>query len=489
MEIYVVQSGDTLFSIAARFGVPLAELIRLNQLPNPDRLIPGQAILIPGPQTPSTPPLRYIVISGDTLFGIARVFGTTVDAIAQANGITNPDLILPGMALTIPGWTQVNYTVQPGDTLWAIGNRFGVPVEMLVRVNRIPNPSLILVGQVLVIPQPSSITPKPTIETLGYFHHYDLIGLEQTLATLQPFLTYGGIFQFPVQSDGTITIPGNLERAVATMRRYQVQPLAVITNWGAGDTFDLELAHAILSSDAARARAIQNVREILSRFGFAGVNVDFENMPAADRPLYTRFIEEMAAVLRPLGYLVTLAAPPKFADNPTAPWVGAFDYAALGQAADFIFLMTYEWGWIGGPPMAIAPLNLVRRALDYALTQIPREKILQGIPLYGYVWTLPDTPENLAVFINLVDVYDVAARYHAVINYDTNAQSPFFNYVDELGVQHEVWFEDARSITAKFQTAQELGLRGVGFWSYQNQPYGFAQMWAILGDMFNVAKR
>ncbi|HEX2953773.1 MAG TPA: LysM peptidoglycan-binding domain-containing protein, partial [Bacillota bacterium] len=406
MEIYIVQPGDTLTSIAQRYGVSLAELTSLNQLPNPDRLVPGQAILIPGSPAP---PLQYIIVSGDTLYGIARVFGTTVAAISQANNITNPNLILPGQSIIIPGWTQINYTVQPGDTLWAIGRRFGVPVEMLVRVNRIPNPSQIAVGQVLIIPQRSTAPAKTTIETLGYFHYYDLIGLEQTLTALQPYLTYAGLFQFPVQSDGTITIPTNVERAVAIMKSHNVQPLAVITNWGAGGTFDLELAHAILSSDAVRAKVVQNVQDILSRFGFAGVNVDFENMPASDRPLYTRFIQELAAALKPSGYLVTLAAPPKFADYPNAPWVGTFDYAALGQAADFIFLMTYEWGWIGGPPMAIAPINLVRRALTYALTQIPPEKILQGIPLYGYDWKLPQTPEVPAIYVNLVDVYNLAA--------------------------------------------------------------------------------
>ncbi|HEX2953732.1 MAG TPA: glycosyl hydrolase family 18 protein, partial [Bacillota bacterium] len=119
----------------------------------------------------------------------------------------------------------------------------------------------------------------------------------------------------------------------------------------------------------------------------------------------------------------------------------------------------------------------------------PPEKILQGIPLYGYDWKLPQTPEVPAIYVNLVDVYNLAARYNATINYDTTAQSPNFRYTDEQGVQHEVWFEDARSMTAKFQTAQEFKLRGLGFWSYQNQPYGFAQMWAILGNMFNVTKR
>ena len=163
------------------------------------------------------------------------------------------------------------------------------------------------------------------------------------------------------------------------------------------------------------------------------------------------------------------------------------DYAAGNPS--FIFIMTYEWGWIGGPPMAIAPITQVRRVLTYATSLIPPTKIIQGIPLYGYNWPLPDTPETLASGVNLVDVYDLAYRYGATIQFDPTAQSPFFRYRDEQGVEHEVWFEDARSVLAKYETAQDFNLRGVGYWSQTNEPYGFPQNWLILEDMFQIIKR
>ena len=158
MEIYVVQPGDTLYRIAQRYGTTVAALQSVNQLPNPDRLVIGQAILIP---SPPLEPLRYTVQPGDTLYQLALLFNTTVSQIAQANQIINPNQIAVGTTLLIPGWSQFNYQVQPGDTLSLIAGRYGISVAMIAKVNQIANPALIYPGQILRIPQ---ITPtKPNI--------------------------------------------------------------------------------------------------------------------------------------------------------------------------------------------------------------------------------------------------------------------------------------------------------------------------------------
>lgn len=485
MEIYVVQPGDTLFGIAQRFGVPLAELIALNQLPDPGQLVVGQAILIP---RPPRSPLIYTVAPGDTLSQIAALFNTTVAAIAAANNIVDPNLIFVGQRLTIPDWSQVSYTVQPGDTLFLIAQRFNTTAELIVRVNRIADPSLIFPGQTLIIPQPIAVTPRPVIETMAYIHNYNLEALRRTLNQIAPFITYGALFHYPVDWSGSFAVTANTPQFVNLLRSYNIQPLITISNWGATETFDPDLGRAILANDAVRAQTIQNLLSLIEQYGFAGVNVDFENMYPEDRQLYTNFIGEIAATLRPRGYLTTIAAAPKFADLPTLPWVGTFDYAALGEIVDFMFIMTYEWGWIGGPPQAIAPINQVRRVLNYATSLIPPQKIIQGIPLYGYNWIIPDTPETIATTVNLINVYNLAYRFGGVIQFDPVAQSPVLRYTDDTGIQHEVWFEDARSLRVKFETAREFNLRGVGFWSPTNEPYGSPITWALLNDIFIVRK-
>jgi spore germination protein len=485
LEIYVVQPGDTLFRIAQRFGLSVQELIEINRFPDPNKLVVGQAILIP---RRGVEPLRYTVVSGDTLYKIAQLFGTTVQAIVNANNILDPNRIDVGMELIIPGWTKLEYTVRSGDTLWLISRRYNVSIELITKVNNLVDPSRIFPGQTLIIPQRGpAVGVKPTIETLVYIHPVNLSGLERTFADIGDLLTYAGLFQFAVDGMGDFIRLRNIDGMVNLAREFQIQPLAVITNWAEGN-FQPELAHAILADNIIRSRTIENLLQILRRHNFSGVNVDFENMFPEDRGLYTDFIRELRDVLGAEGYLLTLAVAPKAADLPTFPWVGAFDYAALGQLADFIFIMTYEWGWIGGPPMAIAPINQVRRVIEYAVSQIPSEKIMEGVPLYGYDWTLPDTPENLAVALNLVEIYDLAFERGSSINCQQTTESPWFRYINAGGIEHEVWFEDARSVRAKYELILEFNLRGVGYWSYINEPYGFPQNWALLRDLFTVAK-
>ena len=100
--------------------------------------------------------------------------------------------------------------------------------------------------------------------------------------------------------------------------------------------------------------------------------------------------------------------------------------------------MTYEWGYTYGPPMAVAPLSMVRRVVDYAVTEIAPGKIDLGIPNYGYDWPLPFVRgETAATTIGNVEAVRLAVRYNAVIQFDETAQSPYFYYENE-GITHEV---------------------------------------------------
>lgn len=483
MEIYVVQPGDTLSAIAARFGVSLGRLVEVNGLPNPDRLVVGQAILIPEPPQQF---LIYTVAPGDTLYRIAQLFDTTIQMLVEVNDIENPDLLNIGQELIIPGWIGIEYTVRPGDTLWAISRQFGVSVGLIARINQIENPSLIFPFQTLIIPQPVPEVVKPEAETLAYVFS-DLSGLQRALSVAGQCLTYTALFQFRVDRTGDLIAPANPQAVANLSRQYGIAPLAVVTNWE-GDLFQPGLARDIMSNDVVRARTIASIRDALSRYGFAGVNIDFENMYPEDRPLFNQFIRELREALKPQGYLVTIAVAPKASDRPNEPWVGIFDYATLGSIVDIMYIMTYEWGWVGGPPMAIAPINQVRRVLAYATSLVPPEKIIQGIPLYGYNWPLPDTPESRATTVTLTGAYDLAFNAGVNILYDDISQSPWFRYTDAQGILHEVWFEDPRSLRAKYELAQEFGLRGVGFWTSANANYGSRQIWSLLCDTFTVTK-
>ena len=148
---------------------------------------------------------------------------------------------------------------------------------------------------------------------------------------------------------------------------------------------------------------------------------------------------------------------------------------------DAVLLMTYEWGYTAGPPMAVAPLPNVRRVLDYAVTEIPPEKIFLGVPNYGYDWPLPFVQGTTrAQSISNQRAIELAREYNVAIQYDENAQSPFFHYTDSGGAVHEVWFEDARSLEAKLRLIAEYGFQGAGFWNVMRP---FSQTWLVLDSL------
>ena len=154
---YIVQSGDTLWILAQRFGTTIDIIRRLNGLTS-DALTIGQILRIPvstpaPPPEPPPPPatgyFNYTVRSGDTLWILAQRFGTTTDAIKSLNGLTS-DALSVGQVLKIPGAFFL-YTVQSGDTLYLLSQRFGVSIDRIMALNNLTSAAL-SVGQVLIIP-------------------------------------------------------------------------------------------------------------------------------------------------------------------------------------------------------------------------------------------------------------------------------------------------------------------------------------------------
>ena len=198
------------------------------------------------------------------------------------------------------------------------------------------------------------------------------------------------------------------------------------------------------------------------------------------------FYEKPRARFKTEGWLLSTALAPKTSATQQGEWYEAHDYKAHGEIVDFVVIMTYEWGYSGGPAMAVSPIGPVRNVLEYAISEMPASKILMGQNLYGYDWTLPFVQGTIAKALSPQQAIALAAANHVQIQYDTRAQAPFFKYTDTNGKQHEVWFEDARSIQAKFNLIKELGLRGMSYWKLG---LSFPQNWLLITDNFNVVKK
>jgi spore germination protein len=469
LVIHVVRSGETLWQIASRYNVNMNSIVQLNELPNPNQLVIGQALVIPLPGT------SHIVKSGETLWSISQQYGVTINSIMQVNQLTNPNLLQIGTRLFIPPLTHL---IQPGETLGQIANRYGTTVQAILNENQIQNPSLIYSGTRLIIPR-----PKPIIEVNAYTYQSNEEAVD-SINKVGHLLTYLSPFAYMVTENGTLS-PMRDELMIPAAQSKNIVPMMAITNF-TSTAAGSNLAHTVLASPDLREKTITNILQIMDNKGYKGLNIDFENVLPADRELYNQFLQLAVDRLHPKGYFVSTAVAPKVGGAQAGLLYQAHDYEAHGRIADFVVLMTYEWGYRKGPPQAISPINQMRRVVEYALSVMPPEKIFLGFQIYARDWVIPHVQGQEAETFSPQEAIRRAIKYGATIQYDTTAQSPFFRYTDEQGQGHEVWFEDARSAQAKFDMIKQYNLRGVSYWALG---YPYPQNWALLNDNFTIRKR
>lgn len=216
---------------------------------------------------------------------------------------------------------------------------------------------------------------------------------------------------------------------------------------------------AILRSPQRRAQHIADIVRLATDNDYAGVDIDYEDFQGADRDVFTSFVTELATALHAKGKTLSVDVFAKTDDRGYDQRNIAQDYHAIGAAADTVRIMAYDWHWNGSDAGPIAPLNWVRSVVHYALTQMPRRKIVLGVPSYGYDWV--GTHANL---VSWLQVYNLAERYGAQVRWDDLAQSPWLAYQDSRGVRHVVWFENAYSTMAKLALARNMGVGGVYLW-------------------------
>lgn len=421
----------------------------------------------------------HVVRPGESLYSIGRLYRVSPAKIAEDNALADPNQLVVGQALVIEEGTR-QHRVVPGESLYSIARQYRISVQALREANpQIPPSGAIYPGQILVIPPATQ--KLGTIEVNGYA--FPNINRDVLQATL-PYLTYLSIFSTEVNPDGTLR-EINDTPLIQAARNAGVAPLMVITNLESGGGFSSEVAEAILTNPAAQETLLDNVVRVLREKNYFGLDIDFEYIYPRNREDYNNFLRKVVQRLRPLGYSVTTALAPKTSADQPGLLYEAHDYPVHGALADHVILMTYEWGYTFGPPQAVAPLNEVRRVLNYAVTAIPPRKIFMGIPNYGYVWTLPYRPGTRARTISNTGAVELAARERAAIQFDPVAQSPFFNFYDDQRRQNVVWFEDARSIDAKLRLANAFNLGGVSYWTIGRF---FPQNWLVLSALFNVRK-
>ena len=379
------------------------------------------------------------------------------------------------------------YVVKQKDNVDQIARDFHIPVERLIRDNQLEYPYRLAVGQALLImgdnPAGEKEEERENLYAFGYA--YPFINGE-TLKNTLPYLTSLYVFSYGFTETGNLVFPtGDDSWMVENARAAGVRPVLTLTPLGADGRFNNNLVSVLVNNLDTQQRLIWELGHTMLDKGFGGLDIDFEYVLAEDRVSFAQFVGRVRAVMNIFGYPVTVALAPKTSADQKGLLYEGIDYRLLGEAANRVMLMTYEWGYSQGPPMAVAPLNMVRRVVDYAVTEIAPEKISLGIPNYGYDWPLPyERGVTRAKTIHSLEAVQIAIDHGADIHFDAKAASPYFHYW-QYGIRHEVWFEDVRSLRAKFGLIKEYGLSGVGYWQLMNF---FKANWLMLEELFQVKR-
>ena len=375
------------------------------------------------------------------------------------------------------------YVVSPGDTVDMIANQNALDVNQIILDNQLVYPYELAVGQALYL-QEGRRDATRSIAVSGYV--YPFISqwvLEQTL----PFLSELPVFSYGFTYSGELIAPYiNEDRLIQAAQKESVLPVLTLTPLDENGRFNNNLITSVVNNPVYKKKLLDQLVETMLRKGYQGVDIDFEYILAEDRDAFTNFVREVTEVMHAYGFHSSVALAPKTSADQQGLLYAGKDYRGLGEAADHVLLMTYEWGYTYGPPMAVAPIPQVRRVVEYALTEIPAYKIDLGIPNYGYDWPLPyERGVTAATTLGNIQAVRLAIQYGVPILFDEQAQSPHFHYQDEQGVEHEVWFEDVRSMQAKFHLISEYDLRGCGYWQIMQW---FRANWLLLREQFDIKK-
>jgi spore germination protein len=426
MDIYVVQPGDTIETIALRYGVSAAQLIQDNEI-NPNNLVPGQTLVIAYPKQ--------------------------------------------------------TYTVQEGDSLTSIANTYGITIMQLLRNNpQLSGREYIYPGETIVI----SYNTGDKVTTNGLVYPYIN---NNTLRKTLPFLTYISIFNYTAAPEGEIiTYYDDLE-IIRISKDYGVVPLMMLSTLTPQGEPNIALAYDILLNEEFQDRHINNILNIIKTKGYYGVNMVFNYINTTNQKLYENFVIKVSNRLRNEGYLFFASININIYNVNNEITFERVDYSGISQEVDGILFIQLNWGINYGPPAPVSSINNLRAFVEYVVTSVSPDKIIIGKPIISYDWALPFVPgQSNANSLTLDSALRLAKDVGATIQFDETSQTPFFEYIRySFGspVQHIVWSIDARSIDAILKLVSEYKLNGTGIWSIMLY---IPQLWLLINSQYEIIK-
>jgi spore germination protein YaaH len=239
--------------------------------------------------------------------------------------------------------------------------------------------------------------------------------------------------------------------------------------------FNASLTHGVLANPEARDRHIKNLVDLVIRHGYDGLDLDYESMAAADRELFSRFVEDLAAEFHAHDKILSVTVHAKTSDLGGGQGPQSQDYVRIGKAADMVKLMIYDYSWSGGQPGPVSPIYWGDQVLAYARQAIPAYKVMYGLTWYGYDWPGGGVK---ASSVDVVAARTLAQSKAAAIKRDASLE-PSFKYKDAGGREHVVFYQDGESYSARLRMmqARHNELLGVAHWQIGNEA---PEMWDVI---------
>jgi cellulose synthase/poly-beta-1,6-N-acetylglucosamine synthase-like glycosyltransferase/peptidoglycan/xylan/chitin deacetylase (PgdA/CDA1 family)/spore germination protein YaaH len=252
------------------------------------------------------------------------------------------------------------------------------------------------------------------------------------------------------------------DTAITIAHQANLPIIALLTNfrdgWQPGDV------RKILNNADKRRDLIANIRANLAEHKFQGVNIDFEDLTAADRKPMVRFMKELADDLHQSGYIVSQDVP---ADDDN------YDVKALGAVNDYLVPMIYDEHYQSSEPGPVASETYYEDQLDRLSKLVPPAKLIAGFGNYGYDWVIGGQGSDEITFDSAMAA---AGASHGKVEWDKQAENPVLRY-SENGKQHEVWFLDAVTALNQVIAVNDQGFRGVALWRLGSEDPG---LWQVL---------
>ncbi|PKG21754.1 LysM peptidoglycan-binding domain-containing protein [Niallia nealsonii] len=419
----------------------------------------------------------HVVGAGESLWSISKRYNISINTIVSVNGLLSSTAIVPGLALYIPDNTLPvrAYQIKAGDLLWELAQQFNSNILWIRTANPGIDINKLQIGQVINIPSPN----KLAMSTLGFFVPSGATTNLSRLDSLSNQLTYVAIVNYSFTAEGFAFYQIDDSAIISRCKQLNIIPLLMIRNYTTSD-FSADLAGGVLENATYRQNLVASIVTLTTNRKFGGVSIDFEFIPPARRNDFNLFLQALKEQLGDLILNVNVHA--KAADLPTNRIVGAYDYASIGNTADLMAVMTIDYGYPGGPPDPISPIEWVEKVVKYALSQVNPQKLLIAMPLYGYDKVVTT---NVTQGLSVLAAQNKAISSGVAIRYDNTAKSPWYRYWAEA-IEHIVWFEDIRSYIEKYKLIDIYKLVGTTFWHISLPA---PQNWAFLSKNITVTKK